>query len=80
MDNPEKRNTTADIMRDNPPPSPISRTQDYLGDGVYAEYEEGLHQIWLRTDRQEGTHEIALDHSTFAALIKFAKRIAGMDV
>ncbi len=36
--------------------------QTYLGDGLYACW-DGFH-IWLRAERSEGVHEIALDIDT----------------
>jgi hypothetical protein len=40
--------------------------QSYLGDGVYASFERGM--IWLRVERTNGWHEIALDPSVCHAL------------
>ena len=45
----------------------------YLGDGVYASF-DGF-QIWLRTQRESGWHEIALDAYTFDALLKYAEEL-----
>lgn len=45
----------------------------YLGDGVYASF-DGLH-IWLKTERDGITHEIALDPEVFDALHCFEQDI-----
>jgi hypothetical protein len=45
-----------------------------LGDGVYAERDEAG-QLWLRTERDGGVHEIALDPVTWRALIAYATRV-----
>lgn len=52
------------------------RMPDHIGDGVYASVDRG-HQIWLRTNRGGEIHEIALDHYTMAALIRYKERING---
>lgn len=46
----------------------------YLGDGVYASHDGVV--IWLRTPREDGIHEIALDSRILAALLRYKKRIA----
>ena len=43
--------------------------ETYIGDGVYASY-DGF-QIWLRTEREGGDHEIALEPEVFASLTKY---------
>ena len=43
--------------------------ETYLGDAVYASHDS--YQIWLRVNDQH----IALDQSTFRALVEYAKRI-----
>jgi hypothetical protein len=45
----------------------------YLGDGVYASC-DGWH-IWLRTSRESGVHEIALEPPVIDALIEYVKSI-----
>jgi len=47
--------------------------KDYLGDGVYAEYDG--YQIWLRTERNGTTESIALEQKVYGALKKFASRL-----
>jgi hypothetical protein len=44
--------------------------KQYLGDGVYAEFDG--HHIWLKTER-DITHEIALEPAVLAALNNYAK-------
>ena len=48
-------------------------TEAYLGDGVYASFDG--YQIWLRTDRDEGRHVIALEPAVFEALVVYASAI-----
>jgi len=45
----------------------------YLGDGVYASF-DGF-QIWLDTRAQEPVSRIALDPTTFDALLAYAARL-----
>jgi hypothetical protein len=49
--------------------------RDYIGDGVYVS-SEGW-QIWVRTQREIGVHEIALEPPAFEALVRYARRIWG---
>ena len=49
------------------------REPDYIGDGVYVSLDAGS-QIWLRVKRSGLLHEIALDSSTFAALVRYQQR------
>jgi hypothetical protein len=44
----------------------------YLGDGVYC-CNDG-YQIWLYTETELGSQQIALDPDTFYALMKYAKK------
>jgi hypothetical protein len=44
-------------------------TEKYLGDGVYASFDG--YQIWLRTPRHGGVHEIALEPEVFEALLQY---------
>ena len=44
----------------------------YIGDGVHVEYDEPLTQWWLRTNRAEGVHEIALGPGELLRLIGLA--------
>lgn len=46
----------------------------YIGDGVYASHDG--YNIWLKTQRYAGWHEIALEPSVFAALLKYRLRLA----
>lgn len=50
--------------------------KEYIGDGVYAEYDG--YGIWLRlgAERQNGTYEIYLENETYARLTNFVARIA----
>jgi hypothetical protein len=45
------------------------RQETYLGDGVYARF-DGYH-VWLRTPREIGDHEIALEPGVVARLATF---------
>jgi hypothetical protein len=45
----------------------------YLGDGVYASFDG--YQIWLKTERENGWHEIALEPPVVSALVAYADRI-----
>jgi hypothetical protein len=47
--------------------------RSYLGDGVYAKRDGDM--IWLETERENGTHRIALEPEVFMALIAFATTI-----
>lgn len=53
--------------------SMIRKHETYLGDGVYA-WTDG-YQLWLRTERDDGEHTIALEPAVFAALITYEKRL-----
>jgi hypothetical protein len=46
----------------------------YLGDGAYVAHEPGIGYLWLWTQREDGVHSVALDHSAFAALVRYARR------
>jgi hypothetical protein len=46
---------------------------DYIGDGVYVGH-DGYH-VWLRTPRENGIHEIALDQRAFDALVHYRERL-----
>jgi hypothetical protein len=46
--------------------------EEYLGDAVYASHDSL--QIWLRTG-DSNNQQIALDQSTYRALVEYAKRI-----
>lgn len=48
------------------------RDEDYLGDGVYVSHDDC--QFWLRTERENGWHEIALDESMIKKLVEYSKR------
>ena len=47
----------------------------YLGDGVYAEQEEGM--IKLSVDRSDGEHYIFLGITEMEALINYYKNLTG---
>jgi hypothetical protein len=49
--------------------------EDYIGDGVFASVEHGM--IWLRTERETGWHEIALEPSVLANLVDYVARVWG---
>ena len=44
--------------------------ETYLGDGLYASFDDG--QIWLRAAREGGDRRVALEPSTYHALVTFA--------
>lgn len=46
----------------------------YLGDGLYAGF-DGF-QIILYTERESGTHWVALDPSVFSALLRFKEKVS----
>ena len=45
----------------------------YIGDGVYAGFDG--YQFWLRTERESGWHEIALEPGVVAAFLDYRKRV-----
>lgn len=45
----------------------------YLGDGVYASFDG--YQVWLRTPRESGWHEIALEPPVLAALEEYVQSL-----
>lgn len=49
--------------------------QTYLGDGVYASFDG--YQVWLRTQRGEAWHEIALEPPVLHLLQRYAERLTG---
>jgi hypothetical protein len=49
--------------------------ETYIGDGVYVRFDG--YQLWLRTPRQNGDHEIALEPAVYFALRDFAQKIWG---
>lgn len=51
----------------------MDRNETYIGDGVYASFDG--YQVWLRTPREDGNHEIALEPPVLAALNAFVARI-----
>lgn len=63
--------TTETIILEQPP----RRDESYIGDGVYVSH-DGYH-IWLRTERQEGWHEIALEPPVYEALLTYVNRLKG---
>ena len=48
--------------------------EDFLGDGVFASVEHGM--IWLRTPRETGWHEIALEPVAWANLVDYVTRVS----
>jgi hypothetical protein len=48
----------------------------YLGDGAYAGF-DGYH-IWVWTEREEGTHAIAFEPETMAALTHYVANLKRM--
>lgn len=56
----------------------MDRNETYIGDGVYASFDG--YQVWLRTPREGGNHEIALEPSVLAALNAFVERIRAGEV
>jgi hypothetical protein len=49
------------------------KRERYIGDGVYASF-DGFN-IWLRTQRETGWHEIALEPEVLDALLAYAKSL-----
>jgi len=47
---------------------------EYLGDGVYASFDG--YQIWLKTERETGWHEIALEPPVFERLLEYRQNLA----
>lgn len=43
--------------------------ETYIGDGVYVRFEG--YQIWLRTPRESGDHEVALEPEVYEALTNY---------
>lgn len=54
--------------------SEIIDKESYLGDGVYVRFDG--YQIWLRTPRENGDHEIALEPGVYLSLTNFMNRLA----
>lgn len=50
-----------------------SSNREYIGDGVYAEFDG--YQIWLQTERDRGPERIALEPQVFNQLIGYARRV-----
>jgi len=48
----------------------------YIGDGVTASWDG--YQIWLRTEREASTHEIALESETFYNLLRYQRDLAAI--
>ena len=48
-------------------------SSNYLGDGLYAEYDGWM--ITLKTPREHGEHFVALEPSVFEELIQYAIKI-----
>lgn len=49
-----------------------SSNREYIGDGVYAEFDG--YQIWLQTERDRGPERIALEPLVYQNLTGFARR------
>lgn len=47
----------------------------YLGDGLYV-YDDGYY-IWLWTEREDGTHAVALDAPTLLEFERYIGRLKG---
>lgn len=47
--------------------------ETYLGDGVYARFDG--YQVWLRTPRENGDHEIALEPKVYEALTNYVRNL-----
>lgn len=47
----------------------------HLGDGAYAEF-DGV-QIWLKAEREDGWHGVAIDPYAFRELVNYAESIGG---
>ena len=47
--------------------------EEYLGDGVYASWDGG--QVWLRTEREGGTHWIAIEPPVMNRLVEYQRRM-----
>lgn len=47
--------------------------ETYLGDGVYARFDG--YQVWLRTPRESGDHEIALEPTVYEALTNYVRNL-----
>ena len=50
--------------------------KDYLGDGVYAEYNEGYFQIILTATSETGRNVIYLEGEVFENLLRFFERFS----
>lgn len=55
-----------------------ARNETYLGDGLYAR-DDGF-QIWLRTPRENGDHEVALEGSVLAEFVRFIEKSRGLTI
>lgn len=53
----------------------MEKYEYYLGDGVTASFEGDM--IWLRTTREYGVHEIALEPEVWESLKKYVHRVHG---
>lgn len=52
---------------------PEKPTETYLGDGLYASFQDGG-MIVLRAPREHGDHWVGLEPEVFAALLEFAQK------
>lgn len=51
----------------------LHNKETYIGDGVYVRFDG--YQIWLRTPRESGDHEIALEHAVYEALTNYVRNL-----
>lgn len=51
----------------------LNQHDAYLGDGVYASFDG--YQIWLRVERINGEHAIAIDDQCWASLVAYRERL-----
>ena len=50
-----------------------AQRQTYIGDGVYASFDG--YQVWIRTQREGGWHEIALEPAVYDRLREYARSV-----
>ena len=52
--------------------------KQYIGDGVYVEHDG--YQMWLTTERENGTDRIAMEGNVFYGLVTYAANVMGWRV
>jgi hypothetical protein len=52
---------------------PVQHPPRYLGDGVYVSF-DGWY-VWLKTERDDGEHSIALELPVFKHLLEFCESV-----